>query len=163
MTDESVAMVYVECNGDPSVEENADSEQIEVILVFIHWRKHRRSFVGYRCGRFLFVAIAWCQHRGVGVRQVCAYIRSRFHGHVLGQDLGLPGGIQEARVDADVGVLAFVVIQPLVVETCRDIIGTQQGNQKMALGVTVAVSNPQNLAGAAGQFFTGNIEAVGNR
>ncbi len=33
MTDESVAMVYVECTGDPSVEENADSEDIEVILI----------------------------------------------------------------------------------------------------------------------------------
>lgn len=33
MTDESVAMVHVECNGTPSVEENADSELIEVMLV----------------------------------------------------------------------------------------------------------------------------------
>jgi ADP-ribose pyrophosphatase len=33
MTDESVAMVYVECDGMPSVEENADSELIEVMLV----------------------------------------------------------------------------------------------------------------------------------
>ena len=33
MTDESVAMVYVECVGRPSIEENADSEEIEVILI----------------------------------------------------------------------------------------------------------------------------------
>ena len=33
MTDESVAMVYVECSGRPSVEANADSEEIEVMLV----------------------------------------------------------------------------------------------------------------------------------
>jgi len=33
MTDESVAMVYVECSGDPSVEKNTDSEKIEVILI----------------------------------------------------------------------------------------------------------------------------------
>ena len=33
MTDESVAMVYVECDGMPSVEENADSELIEVMLL----------------------------------------------------------------------------------------------------------------------------------
>jgi ADP-ribose pyrophosphatase len=33
MTDESVAMVHVECDGMPSVEENADSELIEVMLV----------------------------------------------------------------------------------------------------------------------------------
>jgi len=33
MTDESVAMVYVECDGEPSVEGNTDSEQIEVILI----------------------------------------------------------------------------------------------------------------------------------
>jgi len=33
MTDESVAMVHVECDGTPSVEENADSELIEVMLV----------------------------------------------------------------------------------------------------------------------------------
>jgi len=33
MTDESVAMVYVECNGRHSVEANTDSEEIEVILV----------------------------------------------------------------------------------------------------------------------------------
>lgn len=33
MTDESVTMVHVECDGMPSVEENADSELIEVILI----------------------------------------------------------------------------------------------------------------------------------
>lgn len=33
MTDESVAMVYVECAGQLSVAENTDSEEIEVILV----------------------------------------------------------------------------------------------------------------------------------
>jgi len=33
MTDESVAMVYVECSGRPSVEANTDSEEIEVMLV----------------------------------------------------------------------------------------------------------------------------------
>jgi ADP-ribose pyrophosphatase len=33
MTDESVAMVYVECDGNPSVEGNADSEDIEVMLI----------------------------------------------------------------------------------------------------------------------------------
>lgn len=32
MTDESVAMVYVECEGEPSIEGNVDSEEIEVIL-----------------------------------------------------------------------------------------------------------------------------------
>lgn len=32
MTDESVAMVYVECAGQLSVEKNTDSEEIEVIL-----------------------------------------------------------------------------------------------------------------------------------
>jgi ADP-ribose pyrophosphatase len=33
MTDESVAMVYVECTGQLSVEQNTDSEEIEVMLV----------------------------------------------------------------------------------------------------------------------------------
>ena len=33
MTDESVAMVYVECTGQLSVEESTDSEEIEVMLV----------------------------------------------------------------------------------------------------------------------------------
>jgi ADP-ribose pyrophosphatase len=33
MTDESVAMVYVECSGRPSVEANTDSEEIEIMLV----------------------------------------------------------------------------------------------------------------------------------
>lgn len=33
MTDESVAMVYVECAGQLSVKENTDSEEIEVMLV----------------------------------------------------------------------------------------------------------------------------------
>ena len=33
MTDESVAMVYVECTGQLSVENNTDSEEIEVMLV----------------------------------------------------------------------------------------------------------------------------------
>ena len=33
MTDESVAMVYVECAGQLSVEQNTDSEEIEVMLV----------------------------------------------------------------------------------------------------------------------------------
>ena len=33
MTDESVAMVYVECAGRLSVEQNTDSEEIEVMLV----------------------------------------------------------------------------------------------------------------------------------
>jgi ADP-ribose pyrophosphatase len=33
MTDESVAMVTVECTGRPSVEANTDSEEIEVMLV----------------------------------------------------------------------------------------------------------------------------------
>lgn len=33
MTDESVAMVYVECTGRLSVEQNTDSEEIEVMLV----------------------------------------------------------------------------------------------------------------------------------
>jgi ADP-ribose pyrophosphatase len=32
MTDESVAMVYVECSGQPSVEANTESEEIEIIL-----------------------------------------------------------------------------------------------------------------------------------
>jgi ADP-ribose pyrophosphatase len=32
MTDESVAMVYVECTGRPSNEANTDSEEIEIIL-----------------------------------------------------------------------------------------------------------------------------------
>jgi ADP-ribose pyrophosphatase len=33
MTDESVAMVYVECDGEPSAEANQDSELIEVLFV----------------------------------------------------------------------------------------------------------------------------------
>ncbi len=33
MTDESVVMVYVECEGEPSVEKNTGSEQIEVMLI----------------------------------------------------------------------------------------------------------------------------------
>jgi ADP-ribose pyrophosphatase len=33
MTDESVAIVYVECDGEPSIEGNVDSEDIEIILV----------------------------------------------------------------------------------------------------------------------------------
>jgi ADP-ribose pyrophosphatase len=33
MTDESVAMVYVECDGEPSVSRNAESEFIEVELI----------------------------------------------------------------------------------------------------------------------------------
>jgi ADP-ribose pyrophosphatase len=33
MTDESVAMVYVECDGEPSVARNAESEFIEVELI----------------------------------------------------------------------------------------------------------------------------------
>ena len=33
MTDESVAMVYVECQGTPSTAANTESEQIEVLLV----------------------------------------------------------------------------------------------------------------------------------
>ena len=33
MTDESVAMVYVQCTGQPSVEENKGSEDIEVMLI----------------------------------------------------------------------------------------------------------------------------------
>ena len=33
MTDESVAMVYVECTGQLSVEQNTDSEEIELMLV----------------------------------------------------------------------------------------------------------------------------------
>ena len=33
MTDESVAMVYVQCTGQPSAEENTESEEIEVMLV----------------------------------------------------------------------------------------------------------------------------------
>ena len=32
MTDESVAMVYVECQGEPSIEGNVESEEIEIIL-----------------------------------------------------------------------------------------------------------------------------------
>ena len=33
MTDESVTMVYVECEGEPSIEGNVDSEDIEIMLV----------------------------------------------------------------------------------------------------------------------------------
>jgi ADP-ribose pyrophosphatase len=33
MTDESVAMVYIECTGRPSAEANTDSEEIEIMLV----------------------------------------------------------------------------------------------------------------------------------
>ena len=33
MTDESVALVYVTCDGEPSIEENLDSEEIHVMLV----------------------------------------------------------------------------------------------------------------------------------
>ncbi|MDX1707130.1 MAG: NUDIX hydrolase [Desulfobacterales bacterium] len=33
MTDESVAMVYVECEGTPSTQKNTDSELIEIMLV----------------------------------------------------------------------------------------------------------------------------------
>ncbi len=33
MTDETVALLYVECCGEPSVEENEDSEDIEVMLL----------------------------------------------------------------------------------------------------------------------------------
>lgn len=33
MTDESVAMVHVECDGTPSVDKNADAELIEVMLI----------------------------------------------------------------------------------------------------------------------------------
>ena len=33
MTDESVTMVYGECDGQPSIEENAGSELIEVMLL----------------------------------------------------------------------------------------------------------------------------------
>ena len=33
MTDESVAMVYVECSGQLSVKDNTDSEEIEAVLV----------------------------------------------------------------------------------------------------------------------------------
>ena len=32
MTDESVAMVFVECTGRPSNEANTDSEEIEIML-----------------------------------------------------------------------------------------------------------------------------------
>ena len=33
MTDESVAMVHVECEGEPSIRGNVDSEEIEIIIV----------------------------------------------------------------------------------------------------------------------------------
>ena len=33
MTDESVAMVYVECEGSPSTRENTASELIEILFV----------------------------------------------------------------------------------------------------------------------------------
>jgi ADP-ribose pyrophosphatase len=33
MTDESVTLVYVECEGQPSIEGNVDSEEIEIMLV----------------------------------------------------------------------------------------------------------------------------------
>jgi ADP-ribose pyrophosphatase len=33
MTDESVAMVYAECEGQPSIEGNVDSEEIEIMLL----------------------------------------------------------------------------------------------------------------------------------
>jgi ADP-ribose pyrophosphatase len=33
MTDESVAMVYAECEGEPSIEGNVDSEEIEIMLL----------------------------------------------------------------------------------------------------------------------------------
>ncbi len=33
MTDESVTMVYVKCEGEPSIEGNVDSEDIEIMLV----------------------------------------------------------------------------------------------------------------------------------
>ena len=33
MTDESVTMVFVECDGEPSNEGNVDSEEIEIMLI----------------------------------------------------------------------------------------------------------------------------------
>ena len=54
MTDESVAMVYVECAGHLSVEENTDSEEIEVLLVS---QKQTRALI--QNPKLKFDAKAW--------------------------------------------------------------------------------------------------------
>jgi hypothetical protein len=58
--------------------------------------------------------------------------------------------------------MAIAIIQTLVIKAAGNGVGTQQRRQQMTLGIAVAMTQSQHLAGTACELFCIDVDAVGD-